>query len=200
MAHLNEPVTLLVTMGTDHHPFGRLSQWVESWLASTARPVRCLVQEGSSPPPAGAHPLGLLPQAEFLRVIRASTVVVCQAAPGSIMDARRCGFVPIAVPRLSRYGEVVDDHQLSFCRHAAAQGWIRPAETAAELRRQLDLAMEDPGELRRPPAGSTATDTTRELERQLDRLLLDEPGPRVLLRRLPVAIRQAVTTLRGIRV
>lgn len=198
MADVTEPV-VLVTMGTDHHPFGRLSSWMESWLAARGDDVRCRTQEGSSPVPAGSEALGLLPYLEFLEVIRTSTVVVCQGGPGSVMDARRCGFVPIAVPRLARFGEVVDDHQVAFCRHAAEQGWARSVETEADLHRALDLAVADPASLRCGPFESTAEATARELELRVEAMLA-RPRRGLHLRRLPVAVSQAVTTLRGVQV
>jgi hypothetical protein len=47
---------LLVTVGTDHHPFDRLVRWVDGWLASSPRRhdsgLTCLMQTGTAAPPA----------------------------------------------------------------------------------------------------------------------------------------------------
>jgi hypothetical protein len=58
-------------------------------------------------------------------------------------DAWTRGQVPIAVPRLRRLGEVVDDHQVDFCRKLAALGSIRLAEDPVILADLLDEAIRD---------------------------------------------------------
>lgn len=193
---MTSPV-LLVSMGTDHHRFDRLSDWVEDWLARPAAAgVECRIQQGGSRVPAGATPLGVLAREEFLEEIKACTVLVCQGGPGSVLDARRLGFVPIAVPRLAALDEVVDDHQVSFTRSMAAVGWARAAETRAELHAALDAAFADPRQLRCPLPDSTAPAAAVELER----LLRHTPRRGIQVRRIPRALRLAATTLRGIRV
>ena len=187
---------LLVTMGTDHHRFDRLSGWVESWLERTGPTVVCRVQQGASAVPAGAQALGLLPREEFLAEMAASSVIVCQGGPGSILDARSLGFVPIAVPRLAALDEVVDDHQVSFTRRMSEQGWAVGVESEDALHRALDQAMADPASLRRPPAGSTAADTADRFADLLDAA----PARGVRWHRLPRAARLAARALRGIRV
>ncbi len=194
-------VTVLVTMGTDHHPFDRLSRWIEHWLAATrqgssGRTVVCHVQEGASPVPSGAEALGLLPKEEFRARLAQSDVIVCQGGPGSILDARALGFVPLAVPRLARLGEVVDDHQVSFTRRMHDVGWAVAAETEEALHRALDHAVADPSSLRRPLPEPTATAAAMEL----DRLIGNHGTHRVYPRRLPRALRLMSTTLKGITV
>lgn len=197
MVELAPLPTVLVSMGTDHHPFGRLSAWTESWLEARSEPVRCLVQEGSSPVPHGAEPLGLVPKDKLLRLMSESTVVVCQGGPGSICDARNCGFIPIVVPRLARHGEVVDDHQVSFTRHMARLGWVLAVESEADLHRELTLALADPVRVRRLPEPSPAEASARLLATRVERL--DGHFRFVYPRRFPAALRGVVTTLRGIR-
>jgi hypothetical protein len=47
---------VLISVGTDHHPFDRLVTWADGWLAT--RPegsVRCVVQSGTSRAPLVAE-------------------------------------------------------------------------------------------------------------------------------------------------
>jgi UDP-N-acetylglucosamine transferase subunit ALG13 len=62
--------------------------------------------------------------------------VVCHAGDGSILAAVRAGHVPVVLPRLARYGEAVDDHQLELAAHLS-------------LARHV-IAVADPADLRRP--------------------------------------------------
>ncbi|MGP3966134.1 glycosyltransferase [Streptomyces sp. 6N223] len=136
---------VLVTVGTDHHPFPRLMGWIERYAASGPR-LRWLVQHGYTPAPVGrgvvAHEL--LPHHELQEALREAAVVVCQGGPGSIMDARGAGKVPVVVPRRSDLGEHVDDHQLRFSRRVAADGLIRLAEDEDDFRTLVAAALERP--------------------------------------------------------
>lgn len=52
---------------------------------------------------------------DFERYFETARVVVCHAGVGTILDARRRGKPVLVVPRLKRFGEVFDDHQLEIC-------------------------------------------------------------------------------------
>lgn len=155
---MSEPITLFVTYGTDHHPFDRLSAWVEDWLARHPE-VTCLAQEGSSPPPAGAIAVGIVSREELLDMMRTSTIVLGQGGPGTVLDAGVAGKLPIVVPRLARHDEVVDDHQVAFCRRMDADGRALLAESREELHLFLDIALADPSSVLTaggtPPIGET---------------------------------------------
>jgi UDP-N-acetylglucosamine transferase subunit ALG13 len=56
------------------------------------------------------------------------------------MTCLACGKRPLAVPRLRRYGETADDHQLAFAQHLADAGLI----ALVEDRDQLAEAIADP--------------------------------------------------------
>ena len=168
MSARSRPFTVLATYGTDHHPFDRLSRWLESWLESrpaTHAGVRCLVQEGYSRPPAGARPIGIVARPELLGLMRDADVVLGQGGPGTVLDAAVSGRIPIVVPRLARFDEVVDDHQVAFCRRMAADGRALLAESADRLHVLLDGALADPASVRTeagvPPIDDTVTQVRR---------------------------------------
>lgn len=171
--------SVFVVVGTDHHPFDRLVHWVDDWLA--VRPqVDGLVQSGTSAPPVRAHGAAYLRYGEVQRRMRAATVVVCHGGPGTIMDCRAAGKVPVVVPRRSSLGEHVDDHQVVFCDKVAAQGVIRLAQTAAQLHGLLDSALADPAAFALD-AQSADSPGTRRFAAELQRL---GPRPVGLLRRV----------------
>ena len=139
----------VVTVGTDHHPFDRLIGWINDWLEQhPERTQSFMVQWGS----ASVEPV--CPGPRFLDVgqlndlLDSADVMICHGGPGSIADAWARGQVPIAVPRLRRLGEVVDDHQVDFCRKLAGRGRVRLAEDPAALAGLLDEAIRDPARFR----------------------------------------------------
>ena len=136
---------VFVTVGSDHHRFDRLVGWVDDWTASRGLgPADVLVQHGPAEPPTSAAGVDFVSHDELLRLMGAADVVVAQGGPMSVVEAREQGRRPIVVPRLSALDEVVDDHQVTFCRRVATQGWIDLVETEAELVAALDRALADP--------------------------------------------------------
>ena len=171
---------LLVTVGTDHHPFDRLVRWADAWLAKGGAAMRCLMQTGTSAPPAGG--VSWRPYLEFgaLQAAMASAAaVVCHGGPGTILGARHMGAVPIVVPRQHRLGEHVDDHQVAFSRRLAADGDdIHLAETETGLHRLLDRVAAEPAAFRAGPGDRATAGAVREFERLVDGLVGQRPGPR----------------------
>jgi UDP-N-acetylglucosamine transferase subunit ALG13 len=138
---------VLVSVGTDHHRFDRLMDWVETWVARAPEGTSVVVQHGSSRAPAGVDARVLVTQAELRTLMAEADVVVLQGGPGGIIDSLVSGRRPVAVPRLAALDEVVDDHQVAFCRHLARIGQIEIAEDAASLLEALDRCLADPGRL-----------------------------------------------------
>ncbi len=143
---------VVVSAGTYHLPFDRLSAWVEEWLGRNPG-TRVVMQHGPSAPVAGAENVEILPYSELLDLCRKADAVVLQGGAGGVMDMRALGIVPIVVPRVPGDGEVVDDHQLVFSAEMAELGIIRRALTPTELSGLLDRSLS--GEMAAP--GTIAT-------------------------------------------
>jgi UDP-N-acetylglucosamine transferase subunit ALG13 len=151
------PSELFVTVGTDHHPFDRLIDWVDSWLATNSnRRVRCMVQAGTGTTPRHASWSRYLSHDETLAALREATAVVCHGGPGTIMSCRSLGLIPIIVPRRKVLGEHVDDHQVIFARRMAERGDVILAEGRRELWGLLDRAVDEPEAFRAPPPRASA--------------------------------------------
>ncbi|MGH8999553.1 MAG: glycosyltransferase [Acidimicrobiia bacterium] len=137
---------VFVTVGTDHHPFDRLIDWVDAWAA--ADPARlavpCLVQSGTSKAPRHLPYRDYVRYDEMCEAMSRAVAVVSHGGPATIMDARRLGRVPIVVPRSHDLGEHVDNHQHRFARRMADLGQIHLASGPEELFSLLDRALADP--------------------------------------------------------
>jgi UDP-N-acetylglucosamine transferase subunit ALG13 len=166
------PGLIFVTVGTDHHPFNRLIEWIDSWLATNGnRGVRCLVQSGTGTTPRHATWRRFLPHEETLAACQDATAVVSHGGPGTIMSCRSLGLVPIVVPRLKRLGEHVDDHQVAFARKMAQQGEVRLAERREELWALLDQAVDEPAAFRAPARRVSADHAVTRFGELVDDLL-----------------------------
>lgn len=141
---------VLVTVGTDHHRFDRLIGWVDRWAAEHPD-ADVLVQHGSADPPANGTAVVMLGYEELVAEMAAADVVIAQGGPATIMDARSVGQRPIVIPRLARFQEVVDDHQVAFTDWMAAKDLVWLAGDEAELHTLIDAAIADPTRVRIPP-------------------------------------------------
>jgi UDP-N-acetylglucosamine transferase subunit ALG13 len=167
---------VLVTVGTDHHPFDRLVRWVDGWLArEQAPPVRCRMQIGQAAPPrsAAADWEPYLAYETLRAAMVEAAAVVCHGGPGTILGVRQAGAVPIVVPRRHRLGEHVDDHQVAFARRLAAEGSILLVDGEAELHRHLDRAAADPAAFRAPFERRGTAEAVRAFGRLVGDLLAD---------------------------
>ena len=63
-------------------------------------------------------------------------IVVTQPAM-SILDAQEQGTPVIVVPRLKKYNEVIDDHQLDFARHLEKEGKVTAVYDVDKLEETL---------------------------------------------------------------
>ena len=127
------PPLLLVTVGTDHHPFARLLDWVGRW--SAAHPTwQIEVQHGASPSPGYGRCFAYCGHDELQLLLASADVVVTHGGPATITQARGAGHVPVVVPRQPALGEHVDDHQVLFARRLGAAGVVHLAETGPPWR------------------------------------------------------------------
>lgn len=125
---------LVVTLlGTDHHPFDRLVGWMDRLARSLGDDARVVVQHGHSTAPRVAEGQDFVEHGDLVDLVAAADVVVCHGGPGTIMDARRAGHVPVCVPRDPTLGEHVDAHQQRFAHHVDDIGMVHLADGYDEL-------------------------------------------------------------------
>ena len=123
---------IFVTVGTQEFPFDRLLSGLDGI------DEELVVQGGpSTVRPDGATWFDYLLYPEVRKLARRARVVVCHAGVGSVMTAVAEGKRPIVVPRLKRYYETVDDHQLPFARRLAEAGLVTLVEDASRLREAI---------------------------------------------------------------
>ena len=121
---------IFVTVGTLHFPFERLLRAVDGLPGDEE-----LIVQSRAPGtrPARGRFVEDLTYEQLVAEVSRARVVVCHAGVGSVLTALANGKRPIVVPRLQRYGEAVDDHQLPFGRRLAEAGLVTLVEDPAQL-------------------------------------------------------------------
>ena len=175
---------VLVTVGTDHHRFDRPIGWVDHW-AEAHPDAAVLVQHGTADPPAHGTAVVMLGYDELVAEMAASDVVIAQGGPATIMDARSVGQRPLVVPRLGRFDEVVDDHQVAFTDWMASKELVWLAADEAELHALIDAALADPTRVKIPPERGASAATIEAFRAVVDPLTERRAGRRPWRRRSP---------------
>ena len=127
---------ILVTLGTDEHPFERALDVVDR-----LRPAHELVvQHGHTPARDwdGVKWIDFVPFDSLLAFMREADAVVSHAGVGTIMTVVSLGRRPVVISRLAAYGEHVDDHQLQIVAKLASRGFVVPLDGA-----EIETAIEE---------------------------------------------------------
>ena len=115
---------ILATIGTSI-PFDRLLEAV----GRVRTGERIVVQRGHSQWSAeGVDCVDFLSYSALVDRVRSARVVVTHAGVGSILVCLQNGKQPVVTPRLRRYGEAVDDHQVELGRRLHERGIVTLVE------------------------------------------------------------------------
>lgn len=126
---------IFVTVGTQA-PFDRLIKLVDEWAKSSE--VECFAQtsKGSYTPKYIEHKEFLTEQ-EFNEVFAKASVIISHAGMGTIISSLREGKTLLTFPRLAKYKEHRNDHQLATTKAFSQKGYIYPIFTEKHLKEHL---------------------------------------------------------------
>jgi UDP-N-acetylglucosamine transferase subunit ALG13 len=121
---------IFVTVGTD--PTFRFDRLMDA--LDQLAPQDLVVQHGPASPPRGvkeAH--RWLSFEQVLRFMGEADTVIGHAGAGTILCASNMGHIPLVMPRLERFGETVDDHQVELASVFERTGRVTIVWDAASL-------------------------------------------------------------------
>jgi UDP-N-acetylglucosamine transferase subunit ALG13 len=127
---------IFVTIGNAIQPFQRLLSAVDD-LAGRGiwRGERVLLQTGYSKAfsPRHCEAVPFLPMVDFHLAMEEANVIVSHGGCGTLLNAVRLGKRPVAMPRLKKYGEHINDHQLQLVAALVSEGKVIPAYEPGDL-------------------------------------------------------------------
>lgn len=125
---------IFVILGTQKHQFDRLLKQIDVLVEKNVIRDEVFAQIGnSSYTPVNYGFKRFLSKLEFDEIIKKSSLVLTHAGTGSIMTALKYEKIVIAVPRLSKYNEHVDDHQIQIIDQLGDMGVIIPCRELEKL-------------------------------------------------------------------
>ena len=104
---------IFVTVGSRNYPFDRLFKKLDELYEDGTLKEKMFAQVGTSTyKPKHYKYKDFITPDEFDEYIKAADIVVSHGASGSIMKALNANKKVIAVTRLEKYGEHINDHQI----------------------------------------------------------------------------------------
>ena len=106
---------IVVTVGSQKFPFDRLIRQVDRMAEDRTITGEVVVQTGHSGyVPRFCRGRAFYDREEFGALLERCDILITHGGAGTMVEAAKQGKRIVAVPRLARYGEHVDDHQLEL--------------------------------------------------------------------------------------
>ena len=147
-----------MSIGNGTQSFIRLLDEIAAIADTLPQPV--LVQHGTTQFECGrTSNFAFVDQEKFETLLADCFLFITHGGGGSVFAALRHGKKPVVVPRLQKFYEIVDDHQLAFVDELAKQELIYPAIDISSLRAAISAAVAKPN-LDKKFEGSSTAHTT----------------------------------------
>ena len=125
---------IFVTLGTQNNSFHRLLEEVQKLIDNKKIKEEVIVQKGYTKFESKDMKLfSEVSQDEFNKLIDQASIVITHGGVGSIITAITKGKKVIAVPRLRKYNEHVNDHQIEIIDSFNEKGYIIGIHAVEEL-------------------------------------------------------------------
>lgn len=132
---------ILVLLGTQDNSFHRLLEKIQELINKKIIKEKVIVQAGRTKfESKDMEIFSLVPQDKLKEMMEKSDLVITHGGVGSIVMALKMGKKVIAVPRLSEFGEHVNDHQIQIVDSFNKQGFLIGVTELDDLEEALEKA------------------------------------------------------------
>ena len=108
---------IFVTVGTHEQQFNRLIKKMDQLKEDGKIKDEVFIQTGFSDyVPENCSWKKFLSYEEMIQKIKDAKIVITHGGPSSFIIPIQYGKTPIVIPRMRKYGEHVNDHQVDFCK------------------------------------------------------------------------------------
>lgn len=129
---------ILVSVGSQKFQFNRLLKEIDKLIENGVITDKVFAQTGVSDyTPQNYDYIDFMTQDEFNNKLDESDLIITHAGTGIIINAIKKNKKVIAIPRLKKYGEHVDDHQIQLIEQFEELNFIEPCYKIDELEMKL---------------------------------------------------------------
>ena len=132
---------IFVTVGSQKFQFNRLLKKVDDLIEDGTIKEEVFAQTGASDyKPKNYKYVDFTTREEFAENLDKCNLLITHAGTGVIVTALKKGKKVIAVPRLAKYGEHVDDHQVQLVKQFDELNLIESANSIEEIKGSIKKA------------------------------------------------------------
>lgn len=129
---------ILITVGSQKFQFNRLLKKIDELIEDGTINDEVFAQIGVSDyKPKNYKYVDFTTQDEFNNKIEEANLIITHAGTGVIVNAVKKGKKVIGIPRLSKYGEHVDDHQIQLIDEFKELNFIEPVYNIDNLKEAI---------------------------------------------------------------
>lgn len=116
---------IFITLGTQSCDFSRCMKMAEEWANKYDIKEPIIAQTGhTSYKPVGFQCFDFVNEIDYQQYIEEASIVISHAGTGALFSSIKKGKKIIAVARLQKYGEMVDNHQTEIVKKLTDEGLI----------------------------------------------------------------------------
>ena len=116
---------IYITLGTQGADFSRCLKMVEQLIVDEGIKDEVVAQVGNTIyRPKNMKCFDYVTETEYQKYISKADVVITHAGSGALFSCIKKGKKAIAVARLAKYGEMVNDHQTELVRKLTEEGYL----------------------------------------------------------------------------
>ncbi len=132
---------IFIALGSQRFQFNRLLKTVDELIGQKKIKEQVFAQRGHSDyQPENFAYKNFLNMDEFNTIIKKADLVLCHGGAGVMMRAMKQGKRVVGVPRLKKYGEHVDDHQIQLLCQLEKMGMIEACYDLNQLCEAIEKA------------------------------------------------------------
>ena len=130
---------ILVMLGTQNNSFHRLLEEIDKLINNGVIQEKVIVQAVYTKYKSkNMEIFSLISQDELEKYQIQANLIITHGGVGSIIGSLKLGKKVIAVPRLHKYGEHVNDHQKQIIENFSENGYIIGIEDVSELEKAIE--------------------------------------------------------------
>jgi UDP-N-acetylglucosamine transferase subunit ALG13 len=132
---------IFVTVGTHDQGFERLVRKIDELVKGKKIKDKVVIQTGYTDyKPKVCKWFKFVNPQNFEQLCKKSDLIITHAGVGSIMTCLKFGKATIVVPRLKKFGEHRDDHQLQITKELEKQGEVLAVYDVDQLKNVISKA------------------------------------------------------------
>lgn len=131
---------VLVLLGTQKQQFTRILELTED--AKILKDEEIIVQAGNTIYKSDRLKiLDFISLEQYEELIRKTDLLICHGGVGTIFSALKAKKKILVVPRLKKYGEHINDHQLEICQMLENMGYLNYYKDGEDFEKALQITL-----------------------------------------------------------